>query len=83
MIFKVRPLITEIVKLGDTFFGVPVIDNENGRLYKVTWWNDGHVERESLGKPVGTSANAINHRIPFDPNYPRYINGEEVEADNR
>lgn len=83
MIFKVRPLLTEIVKLGDTFSGVPTIDNENGRLYKVTWWNDGHVERESLGKPVGTSAIARNHRLPFDPNYPRYRNGEAVEADNR
>ena len=79
MIFKVRPLITEIVRLTDIYSGVPVIDNKNGRLYKVTWWNDGHVERESLGKPVGTSANAR----PFDPNYPRYRNGEEVEADNR
>lgn len=60
MIFKVRPLLTEIVKLGDTFSGVPTIDNENGRPYKVTWWNDGHVERESLGKPVGTSAKCPN-----------------------
>lgn len=83
MIFKVRPLITEIVRLTDTCSGVPIIDNKNGRLYKVTWWNDGHVEHESLGKPVGTSANAINHRLPFDPNYPKYRNGEEVEADNR
>lgn len=83
MIFKVRPLITEIVRLRDTSSRVPVIDNENGRPYKVTWWNDGHVERESLGKPVGTSAIARNHRIPFNPNYPRIINGEAVEADNR
>ena len=52
-------------------------------MEEVTWWNDGHVEHESLGKPVGTSANAINHRLPFDPNYPKYRNGEEVEADNR
>lgn len=83
MIFIVKPLITEIVRLGDTSSRVPVIDNENGRLYKVTWWNDGHVERESLGKPACTSANARNHRLPFDPNYPKWRNGENPEADNR
>ena len=32
MIFKVRPLITEIVRLMDTYSGIPIIDNKNGRL---------------------------------------------------
>ena len=32
MIFKVTPLITEIVRLTDKCSGIPVIDNENGRL---------------------------------------------------
>ena len=74
MIFKVRPLIIEQVRLKNGKI------NENGALYKVIWFNTGDYEIHPL-QPVKT-INQVG-RIPFNPNYPRIRNGEDVEADNR
>lgn len=74
MIFKVRPLIIEQVRLENGKI------NKNGALYEVIWFNTGDYEIHSL-KPVKTISQV--GRIPFNPNYPRIRNGEDVEADNR
>ena len=74
MIFKVRPLIIEQVRLENGKI------NKNGALYEVIWFNTGDYEIHAL-KPVNT-INQVG-RIPFNPNYPRIRNGEDVEADNR
>lgn len=74
MIFKVRPLIIEQVRLENGKI------NKNGALYEVIWFNTGDYEIHAL-KPVKTISQV--GRIPFNPNYPRIRNGEDVEADNR
>ena len=74
MIFKVRPLIIEQVRLENRKI------NKNGALYEVIWFNTGDYEIHPL-KPVKTISQV--GRIPFNPNYPRIRNGEDVEADNR
>ena len=77
MIFKVRPLIIEQVRLENGKI------NKNGALFEVIWFNTGDYEIHAL-KPVKTISQVGRMgRIPFDPNYPRYRNGEDVEADNR
>ncbi len=77
MIFKVRPLIIEQVRLENGKI------NKNGALYEVIWFNTGEYEIHAL-KPVKTISQVGRMgRIPFDPNYPRYRNGEDVDADNR
>ena len=74
MIFKVRPLIIEQVRLKNGKI------NENGALYEVIWFNTVDYEIHPL-QPVKTISQV--GRIPFNPNYPRIVNGEDVEADNR
>lgn len=74
MIFKVRPLIIEQVRLENGKI------NKNGALFEVIWFNTGDYEIHAL-KPVKTISQVW--RIPFNPNYPRYRNGEDVDADNR
>ena len=74
MIFKVRPLIIEQVRLENGKI------DKNGALYEVIWFNTGDYEIHAL-QPVNTISQV--GRIPFNPNYPRIRNGEDVEADNR
>ena len=74
MIFKVRPLIIEQVRLENGKI------NKNGSLYEVIWFNTGDYEIHPL-QPVNTISQV--GRIPFNPNYPRIRNGEDVDADNR
>ena len=77
MIFKVRPLIIEQVRLENGKI------DKNGALFEVIWFNTGDYEIHAL-KPVKTTSQVGRMgRIPFDPNYPRIRNGEDVEADNR